>query len=144
MSKFAERKEFGVNQIHLAANLLNPVVQGNKLSPTELIDVISFICEVGQNMGFNMKEVNENVADYRDKEGFWRCPFIWNAMSENEFSPLVWCRSLPGTCMLVDVTVRILGHLSHQLPQKQHLTHFHGYTAKRETDCQCQHNVQQS
>lgn len=109
LSKFTERKEFGVSQIHLAADLLNPAVQGSKLSPTELIDAISFTCEVGQHMGFSIKEIRENVADYRDKDGLWRRPFIWIGVSENEFSPLLWWRSLRGTCMLADVAIRILG-----------------------------------
>lgn len=109
LEKFTKRKEFGIGQIHLAADLLNPAVQGNKLKPTELVDAMGFVCEVGHHMGLNVVQILQDLADYRDKEGLWRRQFIWDGVANNELSPILWWRGLRGICVLADVAIRILG-----------------------------------
>lgn len=67
MTKFKARKEFGVSSIHLAANLLDPAIQGANLKPIEMLDTISFICETAKTtgVGVNVVKVREDLADYR-------------------------------------------------------------------------------
>ncbi|KAJ8879014.1 hypothetical protein PR048_019620 [Dryococelus australis] len=89
LTKFTKLKEFGIGQIHLAADLFNPAAQGNKLKPTELIDTVGFICEVGHLMGLNVVKIRQDLADYRDKEGLWRCQFIWDGVANNELNPIL-------------------------------------------------------
>lgn len=113
LSKLERRIQFSIGPIHLAADLLNPSSQGNNLKPEELLDAISFICEVGNSMGVKRIDLRQDIADYRDKEGLWRRSFIWEGVKESDdekgISPMLWWRELRGTCVLADVALRILG-----------------------------------
>lgn len=114
LSKFQERKKFGVKSLHLAANLLDPAVQGSDLKPIQMLDAISFVCETAKNTGLNAIEVRENLADYRDKQGIWSRKFVWEGVGVKEnnvylVNPLLWWRSLRGTCELAEVSIKILG-----------------------------------
>ncbi|CAH1106970.1 unnamed protein product [Psylliodes chrysocephalus] len=87
--------------------------QSCNLKSEELLDAISFVCEIGSSMGINTVDIRQNIADYRDKEGLWRRSFIWEGVkdsrNEKAISPMLWWRGLRGTCVLADVAVRILG-----------------------------------
>lgn len=112
LNKFKERKEFGTGPIHLAANLLDPAAQGSDLlDACQLLDAMSFVCECAEHMDLNVIKVRENLADYRDKEGLWARKFLWEGFEDkkNKISPLLWWRTLRGTCELADVAIRILG-----------------------------------
>lgn len=116
MTKFKARKEFGVSSIHLAANLLDPAIQGANLKPIEMLDAISFICETAKTtgVGVDVVKVREDLADYRDKQGIWSRKFVWEGVGEkvnNKYrvTPLLWWRGLRGTCELAVVAIKILG-----------------------------------
>lgn len=114
LSKFKERKKFGVSSLHLAANLLDPAVQGSDLEPVDMLEAISFICDTARNTGLNAIQVRENLADYRDKQGIWSRQFVWEGVGVKEdnvylVTPLLWWRGLRGTCTLAEVAVKILG-----------------------------------
>lgn len=113
--KFTKRKDFAIGPIHMAANLLDPKVQGSNLTADQLLDAISFVCDTAEQMKLNVPKVRENLADYRDKEGLWARKFLWEGFdgtttpTNTEITPLLWWRSLRGTCELADVAIRILG-----------------------------------
>lgn len=107
LKKFKKRRDFGLGEIHLAADLLNPAAQGSSLKPLELLDAVSFVCDVGRKMGVSIPKIKENIADYRDKQGIWGKEFVWEGI--DELSPVLWWRGLRGTCELADVAIRILG-----------------------------------
>lgn len=112
-AKFKERKDFGIGDIHLAAFLLDPNMQGSSLDSTQLLDAMGFICECAQNMNLDVMKVRESLADYRDKEGLFSRKFIWEGVGvgkdkEKTIRPLLWWRGLRGTCDLADVAIRIL------------------------------------
>lgn len=111
MEKFIERKNFGIGPIHLAAFMLDPKMQGSLLDPTELLDAIGFVCDCAQQMGLDVLQVRESLADYRDKEGLFSRKFLWEGMDDKDkiIRPLSWWRGLRGTCNLADVAIRILG-----------------------------------
>lgn len=95
----------------MAANLMDPKAQGSVLNASQLLDVISFVCDCAEHMQLNVSRVQENLADYRDKEGLWASKFLWEGFdnTNTEISPLLWWRTLRGTCKLADVAIRILG-----------------------------------
>jgi hypothetical protein len=113
LANLEKRVKFGVGKIHLAADLMNPSSQGCNLKPVELLDAIEFVCQVGSSMGAKVVELRQEIADYRDKEGLWQRPFVWEGLKDSEkekaISPMLWWRGLKGTCVLADVAVRILG-----------------------------------
>lgn len=99
VAKFQARKEFGVISLHLAANLLDPAVQGSNLKPIEMLDAMSFVFDTAKNTGLNVIEVRENLADYRDKQELWSRKFMWEGVGVNEncvylVNPLLWWRGL--------------------------------------------------
>lgn len=110
LTKFKDRKEFGLAPIHLAANLLDPAAQGSELKPIEMLDAISFVCETAKYTGLDVLHVRENLADYRDKQGIWSRQFLWEGIGqEGNVNPLLWWRGLRGTCELAEVAIKILG-----------------------------------
>lgn len=54
LAKFRVRKEFGVTSLHLAANLLDPAVQGSNLKPIQMLDAMSFVCDTAKNTALNV------------------------------------------------------------------------------------------
>lgn len=112
LTKFKDRKEFGLAPIHLAANLLDPAAQGCELKPNEMLDAINFVHETAKYTGLDVLKVRENLADYRDKQGIWSRQFVWEGIGlerNNNVNPLLWWRGLRGTCELADVAIKILG-----------------------------------
>ena len=51
LTKFKDRKEFGLASIHLESNLLDLATLSRKLKPIEILDAISFVCETAKNTG---------------------------------------------------------------------------------------------
>ncbi|KAL1448509.1 hypothetical protein WDU94_006621, partial [Cyamophila willieti] len=105
--KFQERKDFAINTIHLAADLLNPASKGHSLNASELIDALEFICKTGSNMGFESLNIKKQVADYRDKSALFEKQFMWEDLEK--ICPSLWWRTLRGTCDLAEVALKILG-----------------------------------
>ncbi|GBN46052.1 hypothetical protein AVEN_74513-1 [Araneus ventricosus] len=106
LHKFKRRKEFDIGPIHLAAEILNPMVQGGDLKPFDLLDGLTFIYEVGQQMKLDNIQLKTELVHYREKDGLWGRKILWEGLES--MSPLLWWRSLRGTSIIVEVALRIL------------------------------------
>lgn len=106
LDKFKTRKEFGIGPIHLAAEILNPMMQGGDLKPPDLLDGLTFIYEVGQQMQLDSIQLKTDLVHYREKDGLWGRKILWEGLQC--MSPLLWWRSLRGTSIIVEVALRIL------------------------------------
>lgn len=104
LKKIAERKEFAIGKIHVAASLLDPLNQGCNLSPVEIMDAFEFICNTASSMKLPLAQVKAELSDYRDKQGIWARKFIWEGIA----SPLAWWRGLRGTNLIAEIAIRIL------------------------------------
>ena len=54
--------------IHFAAEILNPMMQGCDLQPSDLLDGLTFIYEVGQQMKLDSVQLKTELAYYREKD----------------------------------------------------------------------------
>lgn len=106
ISKIQDRKEFALGSIHLAASLLDPQSQGRLLTPEEIIDGMQFVCETGERMGLDVAQVRTDLTNYRNKEGLFGKQFLWESLEK--ICPLTWWKSLVGTNVLAELSVRIL------------------------------------
>ncbi|GBN46794.1 hypothetical protein AVEN_198952-1 [Araneus ventricosus] len=110
LDKFKRRKKFDIGPIHLAAEILNPMVQGGDLKPSDLIDGLTFIYELGQQMKLGSIQLKTELVRYREKDGLWGRKILWEGLES--MSPLLWWRSLRGTGIIVEVALRILSALA--------------------------------
>lgn len=89
-------------------------MQGSNLEHVDMLEAISFICDMARNTGLNAIQVRENLADYRDKQGIWSRQFVWEGVGVKEnnvylVTTLLGWRGLRGTCVLAEVAVKSLG-----------------------------------
>nr|XP_022906372.1 uncharacterized protein LOC111418143 [Onthophagus taurus] len=106
IKKLVDRKKFALGDIHFAADLLNPSTQGCDLNPTQLLDAMTFIYNMGKHSHINEIKLRSELVNFRDKEDIWAKTILWDG--HDSMPPLLWWRGLRGTCELADIAIRIL------------------------------------
>lgn len=103
--KFNSRKNMILNNIHLAAHLLDPSKQGQYLSNPQKIDALEFINSVAETMNIN-ENVMTDLANYQSHKGIFSKVFLWKNIDKIE--PLKWWKLLGQCTSLSTVAVKIL------------------------------------
>lgn len=103
---FENRKANSIGPLHFAAALLDPSHQGNNISPSEQVDAMEYIFKVATDMNVVVKDVMDDLANYKAKNNLWNKSFLWASVSST--TPVVWWRGLCGTTALSKVAIRIL------------------------------------
>lgn len=86
-----KRKQMICQNVHYAANLLDPRYRGANLLPDELNEALDYISELA-NAKFDTAVILGNLAEYRAREGIWSKSSIWD--SSNHVHPRTWWKGL--------------------------------------------------
>uniref|UniRef100_A0A6P7FVL0 Uncharacterized protein LOC114331563 n=4 Tax=Diabrotica virgifera virgifera TaxID=50390 RepID=A0A6P7FVL0_DIAVI len=111
MDKFISRKEYALQPIHFAADLLNPRSVGANLSSAERIEAMKYITtmsttttiEIGDE---GVSKITEDLGNYLAKTDFFGDTFLWNIL--DNVSLVTWWKGFCGHLCLSKVAVRIL------------------------------------
>ena len=92
-SIFAKRRDFCIQIVHKAAYMLDPRHHGSLLSDDDRVAAIEFICKSAENLAFcglyiNQDKVQENLAVFSAREGFFSKLFLWKNV--DKISPTAW------------------------------------------------------
>uniref|UniRef100_A0A6P7GGA3 Uncharacterized protein LOC114338678 n=1 Tax=Diabrotica virgifera virgifera TaxID=50390 RepID=A0A6P7GGA3_DIAVI len=111
MDKFISRKEYALQPIHFAADLLTPRSVGANLSSAERIEAMKYITtmsttttiEIGDE---GVSKITEDLGNYLAKTDFFGDTFLWNIL--DNVSLVTWWKGFCGHLCLSKVAVRIL------------------------------------
>ncbi|XP_066979617.1 zinc finger BED domain-containing protein 4-like isoform X2 [Macrobrachium rosenbergii] len=103
----SKRREWLVQKVHLAANLLDPRYRGCHISDEEAVDAIELAYEVALRMpSIDEKKVLGEIAEFRAKEKLFSKPFIWQSV--DQCSPTSWWNGMCSHTQLSKVATGIL------------------------------------
>ncbi|KAL4103209.1 hypothetical protein QTP88_018586 [Uroleucon formosanum] len=107
-NKIQSRKEFSVQQIHLAANVLHPKYRGNNLTGDENVDAATFIHRLSKMcLDIDEQKVMYDFAQYKVKEGIFSNTYVWEACANN-LEPAVWWNAYCSSTELSKLASKIL------------------------------------
>ncbi|KAJ8914845.1 hypothetical protein NQ315_014858 [Exocentrus adspersus] len=101
-----ERKQFLLYDVHLAAHLLDPKQQGNKLDNDKMTTVMEFILKVASDMGLNENDILLDLVNYNARNELWEKGLVWKAAACT--SSVAWWKGVCKNKILSEVVVRIL------------------------------------
>ncbi|XP_066947097.1 zinc finger BED domain-containing protein 4-like [Macrobrachium rosenbergii] len=103
----SKRREWLVQKVHLAANLLDPRYRGCHISDEEAVDAIESAYEVALRMpSIDEKKVLGEIAEFRAKEKLFSKLFIWQSV--DQCSPTSWWNGMCSHTQLSKVATGIL------------------------------------
>ena len=132
---FEKRRDFCIHIVHKAAYLLDPRYHGDLLSGDERVDAIEYICKLAENLAFcevnvNEDKIQENVAYYCAKEGFYSKSFLWQNVAN--ISPTAWWNGFCANQELCKIASKILNLPSTTAAvERSFSTYANIHTAKR-------------
>lgn len=100
------RKIFCCQDIHAAANLLDPRYKGSCLSEDDICNAFDFITKKSNDLGLEIGKVMSNVAEYRNSSGFWSRKSVWE--SAKHINSTVWWSGLCNGQSLNPLASRLL------------------------------------
>ncbi|KAJ8969493.1 hypothetical protein NQ314_001718 [Rhamnusium bicolor] len=107
---FQERKEYAIQPIHLAADLLNPRLMGSNLLPNQRISAMKFISDLAKKMNLtstgSAMTAMTDLGNYLAKAGFFSESFLWDVLDETNV--VTWWKGFCGHTFLAKIAVRIL------------------------------------
>ena len=104
---FMKRKDFCINKVHYAANLLDPNYKGIHLTQNEIVDAFEEI----HNIATHMPDIDESavmgeLADYRSQQKIFSKSFIWKAIDHT--TPTAWWTGLCGSTNISKLAAGVL------------------------------------
>ncbi|KAK3911846.1 Zinc finger BED domain-containing protein 4 [Frankliniella fusca] len=106
MTLLAERKDFTIKAIHLAAYMLDPRFRGDRLSDGEVVEAIDYISCLAGRMGLDEGEIVANLGHFRSNEGFFSKKSIMD--SAERLHPSVWWKGECSTQPLAKLASNLL------------------------------------
>ena len=108
---FTKRKEFCIHIVHKAAYMLHPRHHGLLLCDDDRVAAIEFICKFTENLAFcglnvNEDKVQENLALFSAKEGFFGKVFLWKNVEK--IRPTAWWKGFCSNQELSKIASKIL------------------------------------
>lgn len=95
-----------VQDIHYAANLLNPVYKGEHLSPIEVSQGQDLITKLSIKFGISEKDVMIELAEYNAGSGVWSVNFVKKSVTI--MPPSTWWRGFFKNSNLTKIAAAIL------------------------------------
>lgn len=86
------RMQFCIKPIHAAANILDPVRQGQDIDEEQVGSAYSVISAMVIHMNLDVGEVMGSLAKFRAKDGIWKSDGVWK--SADHVSKATWWKGL--------------------------------------------------
>ncbi|KAK3910097.1 Zinc finger BED domain-containing protein 4 [Frankliniella fusca] len=116
------RIDFGLRDVHLAANYLHPVYQGRVLPDHMKLRATKYITKMARQMELNVGEVLANAIEFQQKEGLWNDSEIFQA--SEHLKPHSWWKGFCCTQAVAPIAIRILQQPSSAAPVERLWSNF--------------------
>lgn len=112
LSCIEKRRKTAIEQIHLAAHLLDPRHKGKYLTKEESVEASQFIYSFSKYINLPQADVLCDLANYRTNSGLWARDFVWNCLKAktdgNQMNIITWWNGICSSSNLATVASAIL------------------------------------